>query len=322
MKAAHAILFSAAWQESGVLRVLCEGWDQRRSFESAALLQINRQLISADPTLRKKSEGWGTRPPEETPSPRRLQTHLAFSDRANIRLFMRTPDIVLGIFQFVVLLLALSLHESAHGWMASRLGDQTARMLGRITLNPLKHIDPVGTVMLPLVALVTHIPLIGWAKPTPVNGRNFKHFVRDDILTTLAGPVSNVIGSVLSLLVLIIIAKTSPVGLASVRSVALRGYSSLDPDLMAASPVAYPLTLIFYFGMLLNLFLAAFNLLPLPPLDGSHIFRHMLPYRWLPVYDRLGILSLFLMLFFGGGVTFAMINPVLGFFRVLLLSIG
>ena len=234
---------------------------------------------------------------------------------------MGTPDIVLGIFEFVVLLFALSLHESAHGWMASLLGDQTARMLGRITLNPIKHIDPVGTIMLPLVALVTHIPVIGWAKPTPVNSRNFKHYVRDDILTTLAGPVSNVIASVVSLLVLIVLAKTSPVGLASVRSVAMRGIAGPDPLLMAVSPIAYPLVLIFYFGMLLNLFLAAFNLLPLPPLDGSHIFRHMLPYRWLPVYDRLGILSLFLMLFFGGGVTNAMINPVLGFFRILLLSI-
>lgn len=234
---------------------------------------------------------------------------------------MRTPEIVLGIFQFVVLLLALSLHESAHGWMASRLGDQTARMLGRITLNPLRHIDPLGTVLLPLVALVTRIPVIGWAKPTPVNPRNFKNYVRDDILTTVAGPVSNVIGSVLSLVVLVAIDKSSPIGMACVRAVALGGYTRLDPQLMAISPVAYPLAIIFYFGMLLNLFLAAFNLLPLPPLDGSHIFRHMLPFRWLPVYDRLGILSLFLMLFFGGGVTLAMINPVLSFFRVLLLSI-
>jgi Zn-dependent protease len=234
---------------------------------------------------------------------------------------MGTPEIALGICEFVVLLFALSLHESAHGWMASRLGDQTARMLGRITLNPIKHIDPVGTIMLPLVAMVTHIPLIGWAKPTPVNTRNFKNLVRDDILTTLAGPVSNVIGSVVSLLVLIIIAKTSPVGLASVRMVAMRGISGLDPQLVALSGVAYPLALFFYVSMLLNLFLAAFNLLPLPPLDGSHIFRHMLPQRWLPVYDRLGILSLFLMLFFGGGVTMAMVNPVLGFFRVLLLSL-
>jgi len=234
---------------------------------------------------------------------------------------MGTPEIALGICEFVVLLFALSLHESAHGWMASRLGDQTARMLGRITLNPIKHIDPVGTIMLPLVAMVTHIPLIGWAKPTPVNTRNFKNYKRDDILTTLAGPVSNVLGSVVSLLVLIIIAKTSPVGLVSVQTVAMRGISGLDPRLLALSPIAYPLSLIFYIGVLLNLFLAAFNLLPLPPLDGSHIFRHMLPQRWLPVYDRLGILSLFLMLFFGGGVTMAMVNPVLGFFRVLLLSL-
>jgi Zn-dependent protease len=234
---------------------------------------------------------------------------------------MRTPELVLYICEFVVLLFALSLHESAHGWMASRLGDQTARMLGRITLNPIKHIDPVGTIMLPLVAMITRIPVIGWAKPTPVNTRNFKNFVRDDILTTLAGPVSNVIGSVASLLVLIIIAKTSTIGMLSVRSVAIRGMSGVDPQLLAVSPVAYPLSLIFYIGMLLNLFLAVFNLLPLPPLDGSHIFRHMLPFRWLPIYDRLGILSLFLMLFFGGGVTLAIVNPVLGFFRVLLLSI-
>ena len=233
---------------------------------------------------------------------------------------MGTPNLVLAVFEFVVLLFALSLHESAHGWMAWRLGDQTARMLGRVTLNPIKHIDPMGTILMPLVAVFTGLPLIGWAKPTPVNGRNFKNYVRDDMLTTLAGPASNVLASIASLLVLIVIGKTSLIGAASVQSVAMHGLA-LDPVVMAASPVAYPLTLIFYFGMLLNLFLAAFNLLPLPPLDGSHIFRHMLPYRWLPIYDRLGILSLFLMLFFGGGVTMAMINPVLGFFRVLLLSL-
>src|ERR1700753_3736807 len=115
---------------------------------------------------------------------------------------MGTPEIALGICEFVVLLFALSLHESAHGWMASRLGDQTARMLGRITLNPIKHIDPLCTLVLALVAMVTHIPMIGWAKPTPVNTRNFKNLVRDDILTTLAGPVSNLIGSRVSLLVM------------------------------------------------------------------------------------------------------------------------
>jgi Zn-dependent protease len=233
---------------------------------------------------------------------------------------MGTPNLVLAVFEFVVLLFALSLHESAHGWMAWRLGDQTARMLGRVTLNPIKHIDPMGTILMPLVAVFTGLPLIGWAKPTPVNGRNFKHYVRDDILTTLAGPVSNILGSIASLLVLIVIAKSSLIGAVSVQSVAMHGLA-LDPLVMASSPVAYPLTLIFYFGMLLNLFLAAFNLLPLPPLDGSHIFRHMLPYKWVPMYDRLGFLSIFLMLFFGGRVAMSVVSPVLGFFRVLLLSL-
>src|ERR1700733_8306917 len=132
--------------------------------------------------------------------------------RATIRLEMGTPEIVLGICEFVVLLFALSLHESAHGWMASRLGDQTARMLGRISFNPNNHIDPVGTIMLPLVAMVTHIPLIGWAKPTPVNTRNLKNYVRDDILTTLAGPVSNILAAIASLIVLVVIDKSSLIG--------------------------------------------------------------------------------------------------------------
>lgn len=234
---------------------------------------------------------------------------------------MRAPDLILAVFEFMVLLFALSLHESAHGWMASRLGDQTARMLGRITLNPLRHIDLLGTVLLPLAALFTGLPLIGWAKPTPVNTRNFRNFVRDDVLTTLAGPASNVLAAVGSLLVLSVIAKTSVTGLASVQSVARHGVTGLDPAVMAASPIAYPLALIFYLGMLLNLFLAAFNLLPLPPLDGSHLFRHMLPYKWLPIYDRLGILSLFLMFLFGGRIVFAVISPVLDFFRILLLAL-
>lgn len=234
---------------------------------------------------------------------------------------MGNPEIVLAVFEFVVLIFALSLHESAHAWMASRLGDQTARMLGRITLNPAKHIDPIGTILLPLVAMFVGVPLIGWAKPTPVNSRNFTKYKRDDMLTTLAGPASNVLAAVVSLMVLIVIDKASPTGSASVQAVAIHGLGGLDPQIMAISPVAYPLAEIFYISMLLNLFLAAFNLLPLPPLDGSHIFRYLLPYKWLPLYDRLGILSLFLMLFFGGRVAMGLIAPVLTFFRVLLLSV-
>src|SRR6266853_4277665 len=102
-----------------------------------------------------------------------------------------TLEYVEILFQIIAFLFAISVHESAHAWMANLRGDPTARMLGRITLNPIKHIAPVGTVLLPLIATVTHIPLLGWAKPTPVNPRNFRNPVLDDILTSVVGPLSN-----------------------------------------------------------------------------------------------------------------------------------
>src|SRR5437879_10026496 len=95
------------------------------------------------------------------------------------------------LFQVIAFVFAISVHESAHAWMANLRGDPTARMLGRITLNPIKHIDPIGTVLLPLIAAIKHIPMIGWAKPTPVNPANFQNPVLDDILTAVVGPVSN-----------------------------------------------------------------------------------------------------------------------------------
>jgi Zn-dependent protease len=97
-------------------------------------------------------------------------------------------NVILILFQVFALVLAFSVHECAHAWVAWRLGDPTARMLGRVTLNPLKHLDLFGSVLMPLIALVYHWPLIGWAKPTPVTARNFKNYKRDDILVTLAGP--------------------------------------------------------------------------------------------------------------------------------------
>ncbi len=224
------------------------------------------------------------------------------------------------VFEFIVLLFALSFHEAAHAWTASRLGDPTARMLGRITLNPIKHIDLLGTIILPLMFLFT--PgfgglLFGWAKPTPVTTRNFKNFKRDDTLTTLAGPASNVLLAIASLIVLIFIEKFTPTGHACVRAVAGFG---MDPQLMQSSPVVLPLTIIFYYGILLNIFLAVFNLLPLPPLDGSHIFRHLLPYKAAAMYDRLGIFSLILIFFLGGHVASFFVYPALHFFNALLLS--
>ena len=108
-------------------------------------------------------------------------------------------------FEIIVLLFAICVHESAHAWMANRLGDPTAKMLGRVSLNPIVHIDPFGTIIMPLILIVLGFPPFGWAKPTPVDTRNFKNLVRDDILTAVAGPVSNFLTAFLSVIALAII---------------------------------------------------------------------------------------------------------------------
>jgi Zn-dependent protease len=234
---------------------------------------------------------------------------------------MSQQQILFKVFEFVILLFSLSLHEAAHAWTASRLGDQTARMLGRVTLNPIKHIDPVGTVLLPLAMLFLGSYggfLVGWARPTPVNTRNFKNVVRGDVLTTLAGPGSNVLAAIGSVVLLIVLAKLSPVASVLIHGLAA---GAIDPDLVAQAPAMFPAVMILYLGLTLNLFLAAFNLLPLPPLDGSHIVRHMLPYNALRYYDQLGIVSLFLMLMFGGRVVNFFVAPAMMVVDHVLLSL-
>src|SRR6266404_4778216 len=116
------------------------------------------------------------------------------------------------LFQIIAFLFAISVHESAHAWMANLRGDPTARMLGRITLNPIKHIDLFGTLILPAVAMLTHLPVLGWAKPTPVDPRNFKNPVLDDILTSVVGPISNFVVATAAVLILILVKNTSSAG--------------------------------------------------------------------------------------------------------------
>jgi Zn-dependent protease len=124
-----------------------------------------------------------------------------------------TPNrIVEGVFELIAFLFAISVHESAHAWMANRRGDATARMLGRITLNPIKHIDPFGTILLPAIGLYYQTGIFGWAKPTPVDPRNFKNPVVDDILTSVVGPISNFVIATGSLILLALISLSSPLG--------------------------------------------------------------------------------------------------------------
>jgi len=226
---------------------------------------------------------------------------------------LQATAFVIAVFEFVLLLFSLSFHECAHAWMASRLGDQTARMQGRITLNPMYHIDPIGTLLFPalvifgpLIGLRIPFMLIGWAKPTPVLTRNFRKIVRDDNLTTMAGPASNLILVLLALAGLTVMAFAVPNGGEVVRlsfAVALG---------IAEATGAHPIALLLSLAILINLSLFFFNLLPIPPLDGSRVVRNMLPYNAAMAYDRIGgWVSYLLMIVFGGYALRLLLTPAL-----------
>lgn len=228
---------------------------------------------------------------------------------------MQSAALTVGLFEFVLLIFSLSFHECAHAWVASRLGDQTARLEGRVTLNPMPHIDPMGTLLIPALAIfgpffgITWFSgiLIGWAKPTPVITRNFKKILRDDNLVTLAGPASNLLLALVGMIVLLVISHAVPGGREIVvftfRGGLLQG---VDSGVQAGVLLAVA-------AIEINLSLFIFNLLPVPPLDGSHLLRNLLPYNAVQTYDRIPFwLSWILMIFVGGTIIRLFLFPALG----------
>lgn len=175
-----------------------------------------------------------------------------------------TPEwIATSITSYAVLLFSLSFHESAHGWMALQMGDDTALREGRITLNPASHIDPIGTVLMPVAAMVWgDIPFLAWAKPTPVGAHNFRKLARGHLLVAGAGPVSNLI-------------------LMAVFAAVLWGATAFG----ATYQENRPLLEVLFRGIWTNIGLAVFNLVPLPPLDGSWIASWGLPRSMAHHYD-------------------------------------
>jgi Zn-dependent protease len=209
---------------------------------------------------------------------------------------------LIAVFEFVLLLFSLCFHECAHAWMASRLGDQTARLAGRITLNPIVHIDPVGTLLFPamvifgpLLGFGVPFMLIGWAKPTPVITRNFRKIVRDDNLTTFAGPASNLLLVLAAFALLAGISIALPGGHELVMLTFSGGLALSAPSGLQA------LIVLAVLGIEINLTLFFFNLLPIPPLDGSRIVRNLLPYNAMQTFDRIPIWASYLLMIFVGG---------------------
>ena len=170
-------------------------------------------------------------------------------------------------------------HEYAHGYVAYKNGDSTAYQLGRLTWNPVKHIDPFMTVLLPLFLALAGAPILGGAKPVPVNPRNYRNFKRGDILVSLAGIVTNI-------------------GIAFLCTALIPPVFFMGRWLPTIAGSLAVLQIMLSYGILVNFVLALFNLIPIPPLDGSHVFKYLLPPSWALAYQRIGRYGLVLILLF------------------------
>lgn len=210
------------------------------------------------------------------------------------------PDFQTLLIYIIPLLFAITLHEAAHGWVASKLGDHTARMMGRVTLDPTKHIDPIGTIAIPLVLLLSSSGFIfGWAKPVPINFNALRSGKNGMIWVALAGPGANMFMAICWLFIMIVAIKMNIFVLIEMGRV----------------------------GILVNCILAVFNLLPIPPLDGSRVISALLPNRLAYQYNQLEQYGLYILLglMFLGGFNY-LVRPwvefILGWFQYALVLLG
>ena len=210
------------------------------------------------------------------------------------------------VIYMVVLLLAISAHEAAHAWMSYKFGDDTARLLGRITLNPVAHTDPIGTLLIPIVGFVFgamgggRLPLIGWGKPTPVNPLRWRQKDLANVMVSVAGILANLLIAIIAFTILKVLIVTGLI-------------DSISDSLIE------PVLLFLQFLLTMNVSLAVFNLLPFPPLDGSKILDTFLPASMQPVMavlEQYGFLILIVLMYMG--FFSAIISPILGFVYSLL----
>lgn len=220
-------------------------------------------------------------------------------------------DINIGdlIIWFVVFLFSLSFHEAAHAWTSERFGDDTGRHMGRITLNPLPHIDPIGTLVFPMIGMLSGgFAMFGWAKPVLTNPLLWRDKTKANIMVSAAGPISNFILAAISFVVL----KTMLAnGIVIPRPVS---YYNLVAPLAGQAAFLEPLAKLLSVMLTLNVTLGVFNLIPIPPLDGSHVLESLLPYEMAKAYEQVqpyGFILLIGLMF--TGIFGAILNPILLF---------
>ncbi|HEY6905956.1 MAG TPA: site-2 protease family protein [Ignavibacteriaceae bacterium] len=197
---------------------------------------------------------------------------------------IEVSDKIISFLTFLpVFILSITIHEFAHALIAAKLGDDTARSRGRLTLNPIKHADIIGTIVMPIASFASGIALIGWAKPVPVDRRKFKNIMRDDAIVSFAGPVSNFLLAILFFFLFMLIFKSN---------------------------VSHYILNLFWYGVFFNIFLFVFNLLPIPPLDGSHILFDLFPNKLTAKFINLGLYGSIILLVF-------IYSPLWGYFMSL-----
>ncbi|MBM3297446.1 MAG: site-2 protease family protein [Candidatus Aminicenantes bacterium] len=196
-------------------------------------------------------------------------------------------SILVIVVQLFALLFAITIHEAAHSWAAMKKGDLTAYSMGRVTLNPVAHIDLFGTIIVPVLLVLMRMPVFGWAKPVPVNAFNLKNPRRDNLWISFAGPAANFTAAGSCLLLIIALKSISPgvrVFLDGLYTYLATGSS---PSLAPALKPVGGLVLILFYGALVNIYLAVFNMIPVPPLDGSGVLMGLLPPEAAHKYDKI-----------------------------------
>jgi Zn-dependent protease len=214
-------------------------------------------------------------------------------------------ETVLSLF---ALLFAITVHEAAHAWAAMKKGDPTAAAMGRVSLNPLVHIDPIGTVLLPLLLSIAGAPVFGWAKPVMVNPRNLRHPRQDNLWISFAGPAANMTAAAISLVLILVVKAVQP-GTIGFLARFLGG----DQQVHAGIYPLEGLVLVLFFFILINTYLAVFNLIPVPPLDGSGVLSGLLSYKAAAAYDNLRPYGIFIVIgLISLGLLRVIIRPILG----------
>ena len=228
--------------------------------------------------------------------------------------------VALVVFELVVMVLSISLHDSAQAWMANRLGDPTGRMMGRISMNPARHFDLFGMAIWPILFIFRSPLVLGWGKPVPMTSRNFRNPSRDEMIATLAGPGVQLLAAIIALVILVILRysqHSATLSLVVASQLAMRNLAIPLNNL----PAIFPLYLFLYFCILVNLLLFVFNLIPLPFLDGGKILMHYLPYNAAKTYQSLSMFMMIGFFFIGFAVIMMFFGPLMTIFNTLLFTL-